>query len=69
VGRNGRGKHKLCKGEEEKNVADRKEENQGKCDFSSDFISLLQTVFSKKFHISFFFETSNVINHSGKCSF
>jgi len=38
-------------------VPDRKEENQWKCDFSLDFISLLQTVFSKKFHISFFFET------------
>jgi hypothetical protein len=33
---------------EEKKVPDRKEENQGKCDFSPDFISLLQTVFSKK---------------------
>jgi hypothetical protein len=31
-----------------KKVPDRKEENQGKCDFSPDFISLLQTVFSKK---------------------
>jgi hypothetical protein len=68
VGRNGRGKHKLGKGGKKK-LPDRKEENQGKCDLSPDFISLLQTVFSKKFHISFFFETSNVIKHFGKYSF
>jgi hypothetical protein len=68
VGRNGRGTHRLCKGE--KKVADIREENQGKCDFSPDFISLLQTVFSKKkCYISFFFETSNATNHSERYSF